>query len=206
MTLLANTRPLLRGAEALTITVSESAGALSVLITSRLSGFAPDTTDPALAVYQAALAKPVRILIPEGTLDPDAALADALRSLTDARTPVVDQMQGYLDDLKQTAAAAEAAKKAADDAAAAKKQAEAKGKKSATKAASTSTAAQPGSTAAAAALLTAPATEDDEGDAEDDAALDDAGAHAADETPASASASTNDPAADAAAQTLDLFS
>lgn len=101
MPFLSSLRPLLRGSASVAITLAVAADdALSVVVTPKLDQCDPDTTDAARAALQAALARPIRLLIPAGT-DPDAEFAAALSRINDARAPVVDDLREYLDTLSQ---------------------------------------------------------------------------------------------------------
>jgi hypothetical protein len=115
MSFLASVRPILRGSASITITMTAAANdALSLLVSSKLETFDPETTDPALAALQAALALPVRIVIPAGA-DADKEFVAALGRYDTSRSPVMDDLQSLLDTLAQAQQAAKAAtaKKAA---------------------------------------------------------------------------------------------
>lgn len=111
MPFLASLHPLLRGASSVTITLSAAANdATSVLICSKLDKFDPDATDKAVAELQAALVRPLRIVIPAGA-DLDAEFDAALNRYEAARTPVMEDLQIALDALSQAQQAAKAAAK-----------------------------------------------------------------------------------------------
>lgn len=101
MTFLSSLRPLLRGSASVTLTLAAAADeGLSVVILPKLDQCDPDTTDAARAALQAALARPIRLVIPAGT-DPDAEFTAALLRVNEARAPVVDDLRDYLDSLSQ---------------------------------------------------------------------------------------------------------
>jgi hypothetical protein len=119
MHFLASLAPLLGGSKHVTATISrEPSGALAVLLVSTLDRFDPEAIDPAVATLQAALAKPLRVVLPAEA--PDEAFAAALTDYAGARTAVLTDLQAQLDALAQ-------AQQAAKDAAA-KAQAEARAK------------------------------------------------------------------------------
>ena len=177
MNFLAALSPLLTGSKSVTITLTrEQTGALAALIVSTLGTFDPDTTDPAVSTLQAALAKPLRIVLP--AQDPDAAFAAALAGYAGVRAAVLSDLQAQLDALAQ-------AQQAAKDAAA-KAQAEARAK-----------AKKPKAATPAATASTPP--DDDDAEAEEE------GASTA-ELPAAATATPPSAAGvPAAASTLNLF-
>lgn len=116
MSFLASVRPILRGSASITITMSAAPNnALALLVSSKLENFDAETADPARAALQAALALPMRIVIP-AEADPDAEFVAAVRRFDAARSPVMDDLQSLLDTLaqaQQTAKAATAKKAAA---------------------------------------------------------------------------------------------
>ena len=115
MSFLASLRPLLRGSASVSITLAPAANdGLSILIQPKLEKFDADTSDAARAALQAALARPVRLVIPSDA-DVDAEFVAALTRVNDARAPVSDDLQRYLDGLAQAQQSAkiEAGKSAA---------------------------------------------------------------------------------------------
>lgn len=119
MNFLAALSQLLTGSKSVTLTLTrEPSGELAALIVSTLGNFDPEAADPAVATLQAALAKPLRIVLP--AQEPDAAFAAALNSYAAAREAVLTDLQAQLDALAQ-------AQQAAKDSAA-KAQAEARTK------------------------------------------------------------------------------
>ncbi|WP_395792507.1 hypothetical protein [Aquimonas sp.] len=128
MNFLASLVPLLGGSKSVSLTLSrEPTGELAVLIVSTLSTFDPDASDPAVSTLQAALAKPLRVVLP--AQDPDRAFVEALTVYAGARTGVLTDLQAQLDALAQ-------AQQAAKDAAT-KTQAETKAKAKSPKATNT---------------------------------------------------------------------
>ena len=177
MNFLAALSPLLTGSKSVTITLTrEQTGALAALIVSTLGTFDPDTTDPAVSTLQAALAKPLRIVLP--AQDPDAVFAAALTEYAGARTGALSDLQAHLDALAQ-------AQQAAKDAAA-KAQADARAKAKKPKA----------ETAAAAA---SPPHDEDDAEAEEE------GASTAELPPAATATPPSAAGVPAAASTLNLF-
>ena len=101
MSFLSSLRPLLRGSASITITLAATADdGLSVVVLPKLDQCDPDTSDAARAALQAALARPIRLVIPAGA-DPDAEFNTALLRINEARAPVVDDLREYLDSLSQ---------------------------------------------------------------------------------------------------------
>ena len=142
MSLLSNLRPLLRGNASIAITLSAASNdGLTVLIQPKLLHIDTSTTDPVRSALQAALAQPIRLVIPADA-DPDAVLANALQRVNTVRAPMVDDLQTYLDGLAQAALEAKVeAEKAAEKKKTAKNPAAKPAGKAGTKAAPVSAAA-----------------------------------------------------------------
>jgi len=137
MTFLNSVRPLLKGSASITITMSAAAdNAIALLVTSRLETFDPETVDPARAALQAALALPMRVVIPAGA-DVDAEFISTITRYDNARAPVVDELQTLLDTLAQAQHAAKAEQAAKTEKAAKASQAKKADKNPAKKATAT---------------------------------------------------------------------
>jgi hypothetical protein len=115
MSLINALRPILRDSSAITLTISVVENATCVLVVPRRVKHDPDTTDVSLATLQAALAQPIRILIPNGE-DADQAVCDALLRINEHRSRVQNDLESYLDDLAKAQAEAKAATAAAKQA------------------------------------------------------------------------------------------
>lgn len=159
MSFLNTIRPILRGSDSVTLTITGTPeGSIAVVLTSRITQCDPDTTDASRAALQAALALPLRIVIP-ACEDADAALQAALQRYEQSRAPVVDALQSLLDSLTE-------AKRVADEARAAKSK----------KTATTTTTTKPKASTPKPASASAAANDDDD-DSDADGAADTA-AHA----------------------------
>lgn len=108
MKLLQSIAPLVADGGEILLKVTRARETLSVLVTPKLAGFKPETEDEVLARLQSALALPVLIKVPAEP-DPDAALAEALQELAEARSPVLNQLSTYRASLEEAAAAAKVA-------------------------------------------------------------------------------------------------
>jgi PRTRC genetic system protein E len=109
MSFLTSLRPIMRGSSSITVTLTTAPNdALAVLVTSKLDQFDPETTDTGRAALQAALALPLRIVIPSGA-DADAEFLQAMTRYQSARAPALDDLQNVLDTLAQAQQAAKAA-------------------------------------------------------------------------------------------------
>lgn len=70
-------------------------GSMKVLIEPQVKLSQPETDDAELAALQAALAMPLLVRFPADTVDLDAALANALSGMADARVPTVGALAHY---------------------------------------------------------------------------------------------------------------
>ena len=108
---LSSIQPLLRGSADITLRISAAkGGGMAVLVLPTLEQMEPETGDQVVAQLQQALVRPLSLTIPAGE-DPDAALAAILTQVDAARTPLIDQLASYRE---QVAEAANQARLAAD--------------------------------------------------------------------------------------------
>lgn len=101
MSFLSSCATLLAGASSIKITLQTNADkALVVQVFPKIEKAKADETDETIAKLAAALAFPIKVVIPEGE-DPDAAFTAQLMKVDEHRAPLASDLERYLETLDE---------------------------------------------------------------------------------------------------------